>query len=47
LTDRVALILALVLLAGIGADFALTGGATLVLLVRKFLDLMDTLVFWD
>jgi len=47
LTDRVALILALVILAGIAVDFALTGGESLLFLVRKFFGMMDMLEFWD
>ncbi|WP_225027088.1 hypothetical protein [Xinfangfangia pollutisoli] len=45
--DRVALVLALLIAAFIAGDFALTGGETLLFLVRRFFDLMDHLVFWD
>ena len=46
LTDRIALWLAAVLILLIGADFLITGGATLLFLARKFLDLMDWVAFW-
>ncbi|NGM47254.1 glyceraldehyde-3-phosphate dehydrogenase [Rhodobacter sp. SGA-6-6] len=46
MTDRIAFWLAAVLAVLIGADFALTGGETLVFLARKFFDLMDWVAFW-
>lgn len=45
-TDRLALILALILAAFIGADLVLTGGETLLYLARKFVGLMDWVEFW-
>jgi hypothetical protein len=45
-TDRLALILGLILAALIGLDMALTGGETLVFLARKFLNLLDWVEFW-
>ena len=46
MTDRIALGLALLLAAGIGADLWLSGGEGLVFLARKFLDLMEWVEFW-
>ncbi|MCB6177217.1 hypothetical protein LHP98_03635 [Rhodobacter sp. Har01] len=46
MTDRLALILALILAAFIGADLVLTGGETLLYLARKFVGLMDWVEFW-
>ena len=46
MTDRIALWLAAVLIGLIGADFVFTGGASLLFLARKFLDLMDWVAFW-
>ena len=37
---------ALVLAVLIGADFLIPGGASLLFLARKFLDLMDWVAFW-
>jgi hypothetical protein len=46
LTNLIALWLGVVLLAAIIADMILTGGATLIFLSRKFLALVDWVVFW-
>jgi hypothetical protein len=46
LTDRLALILGILLAAAIAADLAVTGGATLLYLARKFLALLDWVTFW-
>ena len=46
MTDRLALILAAILAAGMIADMALTGGSTLQFLARKFLALVDWATFW-
>jgi hypothetical protein len=47
LTNTIALWLGLVIVAGIIADFALNGGAALLFLARKFLDLMEWVEFWN
>jgi len=46
LTNRIALWIGLLLLAAISADLALNGGAALVFLLRKFLDMVEWLAFW-
>lgn len=46
MTNRVALILALLIGAGILADSVLTGGEGLTFLARKFIDLLDWVAFW-
>ncbi len=46
LTNRIALWLGLVLLAGIGADLAFNDAAALVFLARKFLELIEWVAFW-
>ncbi|MFN3281015.1 MAG: hypothetical protein ACK40I_05040 [Tabrizicola sp.] len=46
MTDRIALWLGLILFAGASADLVLNGGVALAFLARKFLDLLDWVVFW-
>ncbi|WP_169052340.1 hypothetical protein [Tabrizicola sp. YIM 78059] len=46
MTNRIALWLGLVLLAGIGADLAFNDAAALVFLARKFLELIEWVAFW-
>ncbi|MFZ1470194.1 MAG: hypothetical protein WAT09_14620 [Paracoccaceae bacterium] len=46
MTDRVALYLALFLVAMIGLDFLITGGSTLIFLARKFLIMVHWMEFW-
>ncbi|MFL9503964.1 glyceraldehyde-3-phosphate dehydrogenase [Pseudogemmobacter blasticus] len=46
MTERLALYLVILLVAFGLADLALTGGATLLFLARKFLVLLDHVVFW-
>lgn len=46
MSDRTALILALILLAAFLADLALSGGATSLFLLRKLSQLVQFLVFW-
>ena len=46
LTNRIALWIGLILLAGILADLALNGGSALGFLARKFLDLIEWVAFW-
>ena len=46
MTNSIALWLALILLAGATADLFLNGGAALAFLARRFLDLLDWVVFW-
>jgi hypothetical protein len=45
-TDRIALIIALSILAPLGADLALNGGAASLFLFAKFIRLVDWAVFW-
>ena len=46
MTDRIALVLALLIAAGIAADLIFTGGATLFFLARKSLDFLEWVAFW-
>ena len=46
MTDRIALYLALFILALIGLDFLLTGGETLLFLVKKFFSMITWFEFW-
>jgi Na+/H+ antiporter NhaD/arsenite permease-like protein len=46
LTNPIALVLGLVLIAAIGADLLANDGAALMFAMRKFLDLLDWVVFW-
>jgi hypothetical protein len=46
LTNRIALWIGLVLLAAIIADLTLNGGAALIFLMRKFLDMIEWVAFW-
>ncbi|WP_200833843.1 hypothetical protein [Tabrizicola flagellatus] len=46
MTNRIALWLGVILLAGATADLLLNGGAALAFLARRFLDLLDWVVFW-
>lgn len=46
MTDRIALVLALVIVAALVADQALNGGAALLYLFGKFTQLVDNLIFW-
>ena len=46
MTNRIALWIGLILLAAMIADFALNGGAATRFLSRKFLDLIEWVVFW-
>jgi hypothetical protein len=46
LTNRIALWIGVILLAAIIADLALNGGVALEFVVRRFLDLVDWVVFW-
>jgi hypothetical protein len=45
-TDRIALIIALLILAALGADWVLNGGAASLFLFAKFTRLVDWAVFW-
>jgi hypothetical protein len=47
LTNTIALWLGLTLVAAIIADFVLNGGAAVVFLGRKFLDLVEWVDFWN
>ena len=46
MTDRIAVWLAVVIAAVVGADLALNDGAALFFLAQKFLDLIEWVVFW-
>ncbi|MBL9048513.1 MAG: hypothetical protein JNK19_00185 [Tabrizicola sp.] len=46
MTNRIALWIGLILLAAIIADLTLNNGVALTFLVRKFLDLIEWVVFW-
>lgn len=46
MTNTIALYLGLVLLAGIGLDLIANDGAALTFLARKFLHLVEWVVFW-
>ncbi len=46
MTNRLALILALVIAALMIADLTLNDGAALFFLARKVVDLIDYLIFW-
>jgi hypothetical protein len=45
-TDRIALVLALLIAAAIGADVVLNGGAASMFLLRKMLDLVQYVMIW-
>jgi hypothetical protein len=46
LTNRIAVWIGLILLAGIIADLAFDGGAALQFLAHKFVDLIEWVAFW-
>ena len=46
MTDRIALVLALLIAAAIGADVVLNGGAASMFLLRKMLDLVQYVMIW-
>ncbi|NJS38314.1 MAG: hypothetical protein HC783_04070 [Rhodobacteraceae bacterium] len=46
MTNMIALFLGLFLLAGIGLDLLANDGAALLFLARKFLHLVEWVVFW-
>ena len=46
MTDRIALVLALLIAAAIGADFALNDGNASVFLLRKLSDLVQYVMIW-
>ena len=46
MTDRMYLVVAGLIVAAIVADAALNGGAALLFLVRKLIDLVEYLAFW-
>jgi hypothetical protein len=45
-TDRIALVLGLLIVGLVGLDVFLNDGASLIFLARKLLSLMDYLRFW-
>jgi hypothetical protein len=47
MTNQIALFLGLVILAGSGLDLLANEGAALSFLGRKFLDLVDWVIFWN
>ena len=46
MTDRIAVILALLIVAAVIADMALNGGHAMVFLLRKLEDLIEYLAVW-
>lgn len=46
MTNRIALALALIVLAVVAADFYLQDGKGLLIVSRMFLDLIDWVAFW-
>jgi hypothetical protein len=46
MTNRIALYLALVILAAIGADYVLLQGAASLFVMRKLVVLIDWVMFW-
>ncbi|MDX1780648.1 MAG: hypothetical protein R3256_04940 [Thalassovita sp.] len=46
MTNQIAIVLGLLIVAFIGGDLALTGGDTLLFLARKFADLLEWVAFW-
>ena len=46
MTNPIAVFLAVLILAGLGADMVLNGGEATLLLARKFFDLLEWLAFW-
>lgn len=46
MTNKIALSLAVVLLAAIGLDLALNDGRGVLFLARRFLDLVEWVAFW-
>ena len=46
MTDRLAIVLGVLIALLIAADLLANGGGVLVFLARKMLDLMEYLIFW-
>ena len=46
MTDRIALVLGLVIVLAGGADLVLNDGTALMFLLRKFTDMVEWLAFW-
>ncbi len=46
MTNQIAIVLGLMILAGIGADIVLNDGDGLLFLAKKFWDLSDWIAFW-
>jgi hypothetical protein len=46
MTNKIALFLAVVLLAAIGLDLGLNDGRAALFLARRFLDLVEWVAFW-
>ena len=46
MTNQIALLLGLLILAGLGADFYLWDGQYTLFLARKFSDLIEWIAFW-
>jgi hypothetical protein len=47
MTNRIALVIGIVLVAVIAVDAVANGGAALGFLSRKFIDLIEWVKFWD
>lgn len=46
MNNTLAIILGVLIIAGVASDVVLTGGETLLFLAKKFMNLMDWLAFW-
>ncbi len=46
-SDRIFLVIAVLILAGLGIDYAVNGSAILVFLGQKLLSFVDFLEFWN
>ncbi len=46
MTDRIALVLALIIAAAVAYDYFQNNGETLLFLARKALDFLDYVIFW-
>jgi hypothetical protein len=47
MTNQIALYLGLLILAAVGLDIVMNGGAAVSFLASKFLDLVQWVIFWN